>query len=69
MLLVGIKLSVGGASDAFRGPLGDRYTGVTVNNYSPKKIAPGVIITREKSTPGVIFSWEKFTPTWKKVLP
>ena len=44
-------------------------TGVTVNNYSPKKITPGVIITREKSTPGVIFSWEKFTPTWKKVLP
>ena len=42
---------------------------VTVNNYSPKKITPGVIITREKSTPGVIFSWEKFTPTWKKVLP
>ena len=43
--------------------------GVTVNNYSPKKITPGVIITREKSTPEVIFSWEKFTPTWKKVLP
>ena len=43
--------------------------GVTVNNYSPKKITPGVIITREKSTPGVIFSWEKFTPRWKKVLP
>ena len=43
--------------------------GVTVNNYSPKKITPGVIITREKSTPGVIFSREKFTPTWKKVLP
>ena len=44
-------------------------TGVTVNNYSPKKITPGVIITWEKSTPGVIFSWEKFTLTWKKVLP
>ena len=44
-------------------------SGVTVNNYSPKKITPGLIITREKSTPGVIFSWEKFTPTWKKVLP
>ena len=43
--------------------------GVTVNNYSPKKITPGVIITWEKSTPGVTFSWEKFTPTWKKVLP
>ena len=43
--------------------------GVTVNNYSPKKITPGVIISREKSTPGVIYSWEKFTPTWKKVLP
>ena len=43
--------------------------GVTVNNYSPKKITPGVIITQEKSTPGVIFSWKKFTPTWKKVLP
>ena len=37
--------------------------GVTVDNYSPKKITPGVIITQEKSTPGVIFSWEKFTPT------
>ena len=49
--------------------LGFIITGVTVNNYSPKKITPGVIITREKSTPGVIFSWEKFTPTWKKVLP
>ena len=47
----------------------DYETGATVNNYSPKKITPGVIITREKSTPGVIFSWEKFTPTWKKVLP
>ena len=44
-------------------------TGVTVNDYSPKKITSGVIITREKSTPGVIFSWEKFTPTWKKVFP
>ena len=43
--------------------------GVTVNNYSLKKITPGVIITQGKSTPGVIFSWEKFTPTWKKVLP
>ena len=47
----------------------DIASGVTVNNYSPKKITPGVIITREKSTPGVIFSWEKFTPTRKKVLP
>ena len=47
----------------------DSNAGVTVNNYSPKKITPGVIITQEKSTPGVIFSWEKFTPTWKKVLP
>ena len=32
-------------------------TSVTVNNYSQKKITPGVIIAREKSTPGVIFSW------------
>ena len=46
-----------------------KVPGVTVNNYSLKKITPGVIITREKSTPRVIFSWEKFTPTWKKVLP
>ena len=44
-------------------------TGVTVNNYSPKKITPVVIITQEKSTPRVIFSWGKFTPTWKKLLP
>ena len=47
----------------------DYETGVSVNNYSPKKITPGVIITREKSTPEVIFSWEKFTHTWKKVFP
>ena len=50
-------------------PLQGIEPGVTVNNYSPKKITPGVIITREKSTPGVISSWEKFTPTWKKELP
>ena len=49
-------------------PISQTNTGVTVNNYSPKKITLGVTITREKSTPGVIFSWEKVTPTWKKVL-
>ena len=42
---------------------------VTVNNYSPKKITPGVIITREKSTPGVIFSWENLLPHGKKYSP
>ena len=62
------KLSTNCGLNDYKLYLSINNTGVTVDNYSPKKISPGVIITWEKSTPGVIFSWEKFTPTWKKVL-